>query len=86
MLEPMDGHVVDASAPMRSIRVCTDDWPERERVAIFREKVGRDRVRIEPVSGEPLRIDGTLTKLAGLGLVSVRRSALRSTSPTTATG
>jgi AraC-like DNA-binding protein len=75
---PIDRHVADASTAMRCIRICTDNWPERDRVAMFHESVGRDRVRIQPVSDEPLRIDGTLRKLAGLGLVSVRRSALRS--------
>jgi AraC-like DNA-binding protein len=45
---------------------------------MFRDNVGRDRVTIEPLEHEPLRIDGSIVKLPGLGLVSVRRSALRS--------
>jgi AraC-like DNA-binding protein len=65
-------------APMRFIRVCTDHWPERDRVAMFRDNVGRDRVTVEPLEDEPLRIDGSIVKLPGLGLVSVRRSAMRS--------
>jgi AraC-like DNA-binding protein len=63
---------------VRLIRICTDDWPERERVAMFRQNVGRDRVRVEPLNDDPFRIYGKMMKLPGLGLVSVRRSSLRS--------
>ena len=63
---------------MRVIRVCTDDWPERDRLAMFRDHVGRDRVFVEPLPDETFRIAGHLAKMPGLGLVSVRRSAMRS--------
>ncbi|HZC38957.1 MAG TPA: helix-turn-helix transcriptional regulator, partial [Sphingomicrobium sp.] len=63
---------------MRVSRVRTNDWPERDRLAMFRENVGRDRVIIEPLPDEPFRIDANMTKLPGLGLISSRRSALRS--------
>ena len=59
-------------------RVRTDEWPERERLAMFRDNVSRDRVLVEPIADAPFRIDGTLAKYDGLGLVSVRRSAIRS--------
>jgi AraC-like DNA-binding protein len=63
---------------LRLIRVCTDDWPERDRLAMFRDNVGRDRVLVEPLPNHPFRIAGNMVKMPGLGLVSVRRSALRS--------
>jgi AraC-like DNA-binding protein len=56
----------------------TDDWPERDRLALFRENFGGDRVRVEPLPEQPLRIDATLTRMAGVGLVWGRRSALSS--------
>ncbi|HEX6661684.1 MAG TPA: AraC family transcriptional regulator [Sphingomicrobium sp.] len=73
------GQAADTNiASPRFIRIRTDDWPESDRLTMFRENVGRDRVRVEPVAGEAFRIDGQLMKLPRLGLVSVRRSALRS--------
>lgn len=62
----------------RVITICTDRWPERDRVAMFREAFGGDRIRVEPSPDEPLQIDATLVELPGLGLLSGRRSALRS--------
>jgi AraC-like DNA-binding protein len=63
---------------VKQVRVCTDDWPEHDRLSLFRERVGGDRVRIEPLANEPLRIEATFRNLPGLGLVTVRRSTLRS--------
>jgi AraC-like DNA-binding protein len=68
----------DGQVPIRVTRVRTDDWPERERVAMFRDNVSRDRVLVEPLADSPFRIHGALVKLPGLGLASIRRSALRS--------
>jgi AraC-like DNA-binding protein len=65
-------------APLGVTRVRTDDWPERERLAMFRDNVSRDRVLVEPIADAPFRIHGTLAKFNGLSLVSVRRSAIRS--------
>jgi AraC-like DNA-binding protein len=65
-------------APTRVVRIRTDDWPERDRVAMFREFHGRDRIRVEPRAHEPLRIDVMLVKLPDLGLLWGRRSPLRS--------
>jgi AraC-like DNA-binding protein len=56
----------------------TDEWPERNRAAMFRDKFGGDRIRVEPAPDEPLHIDVTVIKLPGLGVLSGRRSALRS--------
>jgi AraC-like DNA-binding protein len=60
------------------MRIRTDDWPERDRLAMFRELHGRDRIRVEPRPDEPLRIDAMLAKFPDLGLLSGRRSPLRS--------
>jgi AraC-like DNA-binding protein len=68
----------DGAAPVRLVNIRTADWPERERLAMFRDNIGRDQVIVEPLDGEPFRIDGMLVKVPGLGLVSARRSALRS--------
>jgi AraC-like DNA-binding protein len=68
----------DAMSGIRVTQVRTDDWPERERVAMFRDNISRDRVLIEPLPDSPFRIHGALVKLPGLGLASVRRSALQS--------
>jgi AraC-like DNA-binding protein len=63
---------------MRITRVCTNDWPERDRLAMFRDNVGSDRVIVEPLPDEPFRIDASMTRVPGLGIISSRRSALRS--------
>jgi AraC-like DNA-binding protein len=68
----------EGAAPVRVLNIRTADWPERERLAMFRDNIGRDQVIVEPLDGEPFRIDGMLVKVPGLGLVSARRSALRS--------
>jgi AraC-like DNA-binding protein len=72
------GSAQNPRAPIRLVRIRTDDWPERERIAIFRELHGRDRIRVEPRPHEPLRIDAMLVKLPDLGLLWGRRSPLRS--------
>ena len=62
----------------RVLKIRTEDWPHRDRLSMFRDNVGRDQVTVEIVGDEPFRIDGKIVKLPGLGLVSARRSALRS--------
>ena len=64
--------------PVRLLRIRTDDWPERDRVEMFRDVHGRDGIRVEPRPGEPLRIDAVLVKFPDLGLLQGRRSPLRS--------
>jgi AraC-like DNA-binding protein len=71
-------HNPQAPPLLQLITICTDDWPERDRVAMFRETFGGDRIRVEPSPDESLQIDVTLLKLPGLGLLSGHRSALRS--------
>ncbi len=56
----------------------TEDWPVRDRTAMFREVYGRDRIRVEPLRDEPLRIDATLVKYPDLALLWGWRSPLRS--------
>ena len=72
------GNAHSAGSPIRVTRIRTDDWPERERVAMFRELHGRDKVRVEPALGEPLRIDATIIRAPELALLWGRRSPLRS--------
>jgi AraC-like DNA-binding protein len=72
------GSAENAQAAIRLVRIRTDDWPERDRVAMFRQVHGRDGIRVEPKRDVPLRIDATVVKLPGLGLLSGRRSPLRS--------
>lgn len=47
-------------------------------MALFREYFGGDRVRVEPLPEQPLRIDAMLTRMPGIGLLWGRRSALSS--------
>lgn len=72
------GNAWKSSAPAHLIRVRTDDWPAAERVAMFRELHGRDRIRVEPARDQPLRIDATILRCRDLALLWGRRSPLRS--------
>jgi len=65
-------------APIRLTRIRTDDWPERDRIAMFHELHGRDRIRVQPAGGESLRIDATIARFPDFALLWGRRSALRS--------
>ena len=78
MRQAGQANAANGPRPVRVDRVCTDDWPERDREAMFRDNVGRDAVVVEPLGDEPLRIDGTFVRLPDLTLVSSRRSAMRS--------
>ena len=53
-------------------RFSTDDFPEADRVAIFREVVGRQMLRqeIEPLADHPFQVHGTARPLPG-GLFAV---------------
>jgi AraC-like DNA-binding protein len=75
--DPTTHHPHTAPLP-RLVTICTDVWPEPDRVAMFRDTFGGDGVRVEPSPEEPLRINVTLMKLPGLGLLWGSRSALRS--------
>ena len=68
----------NSRTPMRVVRIRTDDWPEPDRVAMFREMHGRDRIRIEPTRNEPLRIDAKIMRFPELALLWGHRSPLRS--------
>lgn len=78
MRQSGEANAVNGPVPVTVSRVRTDDWPDRDREAMFRDNVGRDAVVVERVDGDPLRIDGTFVRMPGLALVSSRRSALRS--------
>jgi AraC-like DNA-binding protein len=60
------------------VTIRTDDWPERDRLDRFHAAHGGGGIRVEPLPDEPLRIDVTMLKVAGLGLVQGRRSPLHS--------
>jgi AraC-like DNA-binding protein len=64
--------------PVRLSRIRTEDWPERDRVDMFRDIHGRGGIRVEPRPDEPLRIDAVLARFPDLGLLRGRRSPLRS--------
>ena len=72
------GEVRQPRVPTHLIRIRTDDWAERDRVALFHELHGRDRIRIEPAGGESLRIDATIARFPDLALLWGWRSPLRS--------
>jgi AraC-like DNA-binding protein len=72
------GPVGDPRDRARLLRIRTDDWPAPDRAEMFRELHGRDRIRVEPRPGEPLRIDAILLRLPDLGLLRGTRSPLRS--------
>jgi len=72
------GNAENPRGPTRLVRIRTDDWPARERTARFHDLHGRDRVRVEPARGEPLRIDATIVRVPELAIVWAHRSPLRS--------
>ena len=72
------GAAQNPRAAVHVLRIRTDDWPERDRVEMFREIHGRDGIRVEPQADEPLRIDALLVKFPELALLQGRRSPLRS--------
>ena len=61
------------------VRFSTADIPERDRVAVWREVIGRKivRVDIEPLRDRPFHVDASLRVLPGLGIMSARMSAFR---------
>jgi AraC-like DNA-binding protein len=75
---PEGGSARNQGPAVRQLRIRTDDWPERDRIEIFRELHGRDQIRVEPRAGEPLQVDAMLLRLPELGLLRGRRSPLTS--------
>jgi AraC-like DNA-binding protein len=63
----------------RDVRLCSDDIPERDRIAYVREVYGRAIVKhdIEPRADSPFRWESTLRTMPGLGLASTLVSAVR---------
>jgi AraC-like DNA-binding protein len=61
------------------VRLCTDDLPARDRIAILREVFARQmmRIEIEPLSDVPFRAEFTLRILPGLSVVSAANSPMR---------
>ncbi|HTS40546.1 MAG TPA: AraC family transcriptional regulator [Stellaceae bacterium] len=61
------------------LHISTGNIPERDRVAIWREVIGRKivRVDIEPLEDHPFHVDASLFALPGLGLMSAAMSEFR---------
>jgi AraC-like DNA-binding protein len=61
------------------VRFSTADIPERDRVAVWREVIGRKvvRVDIEPLHDRPFHVDARLYGLPGVGIMSAQMSEFR---------
>jgi len=61
------------------IRLSTEDFPERDRVAIFREQFGRSQfgLDIEPLPDVPFRLTSTMRPLPGAVITSNAGSGVR---------
>ena len=59
-------------ADFAPVRISTNDLPERQRVAMWRDVVSRTllHVDVEPLSDLPLEVEATLRALPGLRTVS----------------
>jgi len=66
-------------ASFAAMRFTTADLPPRDRIAIWREVIGRKllRVEIEPLPERPFHIDATVRTLPGAGVVSAAISEFR---------
>ena len=71
---------INAFAP---VRFSTADFPERDRVAAWREVVGRKIVRVDigPLQDRPFFVDASLHGLPGLGVMSAKMSEFRLARP-----
>ncbi|MFL5616374.1 MAG: AraC family transcriptional regulator [Gemmatimonadaceae bacterium] len=72
------GSMENPRALARLVRIRTADWPERDRIEMFREMHGRGQIHVEPRPNEPLWIDALLVRFPELGLLHGRRSPLKS--------
>ena len=65
---------MDTPDDLNFVRVCTDDLPVHDRIAIVREVFGRQmmRLEIEPMLDTPFRADLTVRILPGLSIASAR--------------
>lgn len=74
-----EGAMTPATSKFASVRLSTADIPERDRVAVWREVIGRKivRVDIEPLRERPFRVDASLRGLPGLGFMSAEMSEFR---------
>src|SRR5689334_5029476 len=65
----------------RLARFSTDDLPERDRIAAFREVYARTIIKhdVEPLPGHPLRFNATFRTLPGLAIATGSCSALQAT-------
>jgi AraC-like DNA-binding protein len=70
---------MDTPADLNFVRVCTDDLPVHDRIAIVREVFGRQmmRLEIEPMLDAPFRADLTVRMLPELSIASATNSPMR---------
>jgi AraC-like DNA-binding protein len=71
--------MVSAVSEFAAVRFSSDDLPERDRIAVWREVIGRKYVRvdIEPLPDRPFRVDSRLRRLPGLGIMTAEMSEFR---------
>jgi AraC-like DNA-binding protein len=71
--------MTSASALFATVRVSSADIPAPDRIAIWREVIGRKIVRIdiEPLRDRPFHVDATLRGLPDLGLMSADMGEFR---------
>ena len=71
--------MTSATSRFAPVRFSTADIPERDRVAVWREVIGRKivRVDIEPLRDRPFHVDASLHVLPGLGIMSAGMSEFR---------
>lgn len=69
--------MTSADPDFSPVRFSTDDLPERDRVGMFREVIGRKIVNLDldPAADGPFRCEAVLRALPGLGLGSIVTSA-----------
>jgi len=65
------------------VRISTADIPERDRVAVWREVIGRKivRVDIEPLEKRPFFVDASIQSLPDLGFMAAAMSEFRLARP-----
>jgi AraC-like DNA-binding protein len=71
--------MISGSSEFASVRFSTDDLPEPDRIAVWREVIGPKYVRvdIEPLRDRPFHVDAHLRPLPGLGILTAEMSEFR---------
>jgi AraC-like DNA-binding protein len=71
--------MVSAISQFAPVRFSTDDLPERDRIAVWREVIGRKivRIEIEPLPDRQFHVDASLRGLPDLSIMSAEISEFR---------